>query len=138
MVGGCSGKYECLKNNICMDFKEFLATGDVKYLEWKEINFENGEHLIRWGHTSVVKDEKAYVFGGRNGNKDIENLIELDLSTLSCSVVDVAGKMPKGRRKPGVCMRNNSIFCFSGFDGSYLNDFGYFTVPTTLKFTAII
>jgi hypothetical protein len=35
VVGGCSGKYESLKDNISMDFKEFLATGNVKYLEWK-------------------------------------------------------------------------------------------------------
>jgi hypothetical protein len=35
--------------------------------------------LSRWGHISVVKDEKAYVFGGRSGNKDLENLIEVDL-----------------------------------------------------------
>ena len=86
---------------------------------------------------SVVKDEKAYVFGGRSGNKDIENLVEIDLSRLVCSKVEVGGKVPKGRRKPGLCMRNNSIFCFSGFDGSYLNDFGYFSVPTTLRNTAI-
>ena len=85
--------------------------------------------MNRWGHISVVKDEKAFVFGGRSGNKDIENLIEVDLVNLACSMVDVRGKMPNGRRKPGLCMRNNSIFCFSGFDGSYVNDFGYFTVP---------
>jgi hypothetical protein len=72
---------------------------------------------------SVVKDEKAYVFGGRSGNKDIENLVEIDLSGLVCSKVEVGGKVPKGRRKPGLCMRNNSIFCFS--------------VPTTLRNTAI-
>lgn len=34
--------------------------------------------------------------------------------------------MPKGRRKPSMCMKNNIIFCFSGFDGSYVKDFIYF------------
>jgi hypothetical protein len=53
-------------------------------------------------------------------------------------MVDVRGNMLKGRRKPGLCMRNNSIFCFSGFDGSYVNDFGYFIVPSKIKNTAIV
>lgn len=28
IVGGCSGKYECLDESVCMDFSQFLVDGD--------------------------------------------------------------------------------------------------------------
>jgi hypothetical protein len=39
---------------------------------------------------------------------------------------------PKGRRRPAVCIKNNTFFCHSGFDGSYVKDFIYIGLPTSL------
>ena len=37
VIGGCSGKYDCLEDSFCLDFSEFLSTGDMKLLQWKEV-----------------------------------------------------------------------------------------------------
>lgn len=88
--------------------------------------------MVRWGHISIVKSNKAYVFGGRQGNKDHQNIIEIDILTKNCQAIDFKGPSPKGRRRPGLCINNNSLFCFSGFDGNYLNDFFYVNLPNNL------
>lgn len=106
-------------------------------MAWKKVEISNKELLVRWGHISLAKGNKAYLFGGRQGSKDLQNLIEIDLSTYSCHAIDFKGSNPKGRRRPGVCIKNNTLFCFSGFDGSYVKDFIYFNLPTSLD-TAII
>lgn len=72
------------------------------------------------------------MFGGRQNNKDLQNMVEIDLASNKCKAIDIKGQDPKGRRKPGVCIRNNTLFCFSGFDGSYIKDFIYFNLPINL------
>lgn len=89
--------------------------------------------MMRWGHISIVKGNKAYVFGGRYNNKDLQNLVEIDLNNYTCKQMNFKGDSPKGRRRPGMCLRNNSLFCFSGFDGSYIKDFIYFNLPFTVE-----
>lgn len=88
--------------------------------------------MVRWGHVSVVKGNKAYIFGGRLNNKDLQNLIEIDIPAYSCSAIEFKGASPKGRRRPGLCIKNNTLFCFSGFDGSYVKDFIYFSLPSII------
>ena len=89
--------------------------------------------MIRWGHVSVIKGNKAYVFGGRLNNKDLQNLVEIDILAKTCQTIEFKGPNPKGRRRPGVCIKNNTVFCFSGFDGSYIKDFIYFSLPASLE-----
>ena len=80
--------------------------------------------IRRWGHASCVNGENVYIFGGRCGNKDLQNFVEINLISGKCSEIRLKGNV-KGRRKPGMCFRNNTMFVFSGFDGSYLRDFLY-------------
>ena len=80
----------------------------------------------------MVKGNKAYIFGGRLNNKDLQNLIEINIPSYSCSAIEFKGASPKGRRRPGVCIKNNTLFCFSGFDGSYVKDFIYFSLPSCI------
>ncbi len=70
---------------------------------------------------SLVKDNNAYIFGGRNGNKDISHLIKFNIETESFTLMKSKGQKPKGRRKPAICLNNNNLFCFSGFDGAYIS-----------------
>ncbi len=94
--------------------------------------------MVRWGHMSVVKGNKAYIFGGRLNNKDLQNLIEIDITLNACSAIEFKGSSPKGRRRPGLCLKSNTIFCFSGFDGSYVKDFIYFNLPSSVDGIKII
>ena len=125
IVGGCENKYECIADIFYVDFERFLVSEDVSDLKWKELKVNKVELIRRWGHASAIKDNKAYIFGGRCGNKDLQNFVEIDLVTGKCSEVKLKANSIKGRRKPGLCFRNNTLFCFSGFDGSYLKDFIY-------------
>lgn len=130
IIGGCENKYECIDDIFYIDFETFLQTEDVSDLKWKELKISKKQLIRRWGHASSVKDNKAYVFGGRLNNKDLQNLVEIDLTTGKCSEVKLKSQV-KGRRKPGMCFRNNTMFCFSGFDGNYLKDFMY--IKLTVK-----
>ena len=70
-----------------MDFTEFLETGNLKSLFWKIVQFANKEHLVRWGHISVIEGNKAYVFGGRLNNKDLQNLVEINIVEKTCQTI---------------------------------------------------
>ena len=105
-----------------IDLEKFLVSEDTTDIEWKEVKIQNKDLIRRWGHASSVKGDKAYIFGGRYSNKDLQNFVEVDLITEKCSAIKLESSV-KGRRKPGLCFKNNTMFLFSGFDGSYLKDF---------------
>ena len=73
----------------------------------------------------LLKTTKLTFLGGRCGNKDLQNFVEIDLVTGKCSEIKLKTNNIKGGRKPGLWFRNNTLFCFSEFDGSYLKDFIY-------------
>jgi hypothetical protein len=125
VVGGCENKYECVPDAYYIDLRQFLGSGQVRDIAWQRLEVDRPELIRRWGHTAVVKDDKATIFGGRCDNKDLQNFVQLDLRTGRCQELRFKGPAPRGRRKPGFCLRNNTLFCFSGFDGSYLRDFFY-------------
>jgi hypothetical protein len=79
VIGGCENRYECLADAFYIDFEEFLISEDVSSLRWKELNISDKDLIKRWGHASTVKDGMAYVFGGRCGNKDLSNIVEINL-----------------------------------------------------------
>ena len=79
VVGGCENKYACIADGYYMDFSQYLQTEDIKDLEWKKMEMTNSELIKRWGHSSQVSNNKAYIFGGRCGNKDLQNFIQIDL-----------------------------------------------------------
>jgi len=61
-----------------------LETNNVEDLKWNEFKLSNNELINRWGHVSVVKKHKAYIFGGRQGSKDLQNLVSIDLISSEC------------------------------------------------------
>jgi len=84
IVAGCHGKYECLDDAYYMDFSTFFATNNIEDLQWKQVQLENNEMVRRWGHVAAVKDNKAIIFGGRYNNKDLQNIVEIDLIEDKC------------------------------------------------------
>jgi hypothetical protein len=125
VVGGCQGKYDSIEDAYSIDLTQLIEKDDVTCLRWNKLPLKNAGLLKRWGHACVVKEDKAYVFGGRTGSKDLQNLVEINLVTNECNEIIINGSLPRGRRRPGLCLRNNTIFCLSGFDGAYLKDFMY-------------
>ncbi len=37
LIGGCTGKYECVDDCFEMDFNDFVETGNMKTLSWKKV-----------------------------------------------------------------------------------------------------
>jgi hypothetical protein len=84
IVGGCHSKYEPLSDAYFIDFNLFLETNNPEHLKWSEFKTNNTNLINRWGHVSVVKKNKAYIFGGRLANKDLQNLVSINLITSEC------------------------------------------------------
>ena len=72
--------------------------------------------LTRWGHTSVVYDEKIYVFGGRFCN-DLNDILILDPQRDQITTVKIQGDVPKARRRHSACFLGSSMLIFGGFNG---------------------
>ena len=128
VIGGCHDKYESYDDGFQLDLSLFFTTKDTKDISWKEMKLSQPQLIQRWGQVSAVANNKAYVFGGRFINKDLENLVEIDLETGECQELNLRWPLLKGRRKAAFCIQNNTMFCHSGFDGSYLQDFLHITV----------
>jgi N-acetylneuraminic acid mutarotase len=79
LIGGCHSKYESLSDAYYLDLNNFLQSKRLDDIRWSELKLTNTEAINRWGHVSVVKKAKAYIFGGRQGSKDLQNLISIDL-----------------------------------------------------------
>lgn len=60
-----------------MDVTALLKNGE-KTLKWKERKVKGNTFLTRWGHSSVVYENKIYIFGGRFSN-DLNDILVVDL-----------------------------------------------------------
>lgn len=60
-----------------MDVTELLQNGNTT-LRWIERKVKGSTFLTRWGHSSVVYENKIYIFGGRFSN-DLNDILVVDL-----------------------------------------------------------
>lgn len=72
--------------------------------------------LTRWGHTSIVYDEKIYVFGGRFCN-DLNDILLIDTEKDQITTLKVYGEIPKARRRHSACFLGSNMLVFGGFNG---------------------
>lgn len=77
MIAGCYSKYRCLNDIFSIDLTAFFEAGKSESLNWRELKVSNCSFLTRWGHTSVVYEDKIYVFGGRFSN-DLNDILVID------------------------------------------------------------
>lgn len=70
----------------------------------------------RYGHTSVVVDDKLYVFGGQGQFGCLNDLWCFDFERCSWSRVDAAGEPPAARTGHCACVSNGVMFVFGGKD----------------------
>jgi N-acetylneuraminic acid mutarotase len=88
--------------------------------------------LTRWGHTSVVYEDKIYVFGGRFCN-DLNDILVLDPSKDQITMLKLQGELPKARRRHSSCFLGSSMLIFGGFNGEYFNDLHYINIVNSKK-----
>ena len=84
LFGGCHDKYESIGDCFELDLGDFLVSHDLNDIVWKAMEVSDKQLLERWGHVSALIEDKAYIFGGRNHNQDIQNIVELNLVTGYC------------------------------------------------------
>ena len=70
----------------------------------------------RYGHTSVVVDDKLYVFGGQGQVGFLDDLWCFDFEKCSWQRVDAAGEPPAARTGHCACVSNGVMFIFGGKD----------------------
>lgn len=77
IIAGCHGKYRCLNDIYSLDLTDLLKNGKTT-LRWQERKVKGNTFLTRWGHSSVVYENKIYIFGGRFSN-DLNDILVVDL-----------------------------------------------------------
>lgn len=116
MIAGCYGKYRSLGDVWKIDLTSLLETDKTDGLEWQEVKIKGSSFLTRWGHTSVVFDEKIYIFGGRFCN-DLQDIIIVDPSKDTLKSLRVGGITPKARRRHTCALIGGCMISFGGFNG---------------------
>lgn len=87
--------------------------------------------LERWGHSSSLYNNKLYIFAGRiSSTTDTNDILIFDPTSRSLSKMKVKGRnTPQPRRRHASLMVGRSLLCFGGYNGKYLNDFSFITLP---------
>ena len=95
-------------------------------LQIKDIDFFKG----RWGHTSIVYNNKIYIFGGFDGNNYLNDLIEFDISSMKIKSIMYSNKnfidIPSPRSNHTACLYDSNkllIFGGNGLDSLYADTY---------------
>lgn len=92
--------------NINTNFKLFENSIWFKIKNSKAITYSNGvkkpgraidSPSKRWGHTSLIFNEKMLIFGGRHSSKNLINIYSLDFNTMAWTKIDAIGQTPPAR-----------------------------------------
>lgn len=129
-MAGCHGKYRCLSDVYSLDLTPLIETGSTKEFKWTERKLKGASFLSRWGHSSVVFDNKIYVFAGRFSS-DLNDVLVIDVKTNSLKGLKIAGNSnenPKPRRRHCAAFVGSCMVIFGGFNGEYFNDLYYINV----------
>lgn len=116
VIAGCYAKYRSLGDVWKIDLTSLLETDKTDGLEWQEVKIKGSSFLTRWGHTSVVFDEKIYIFGGRFCN-DLQDIIIVDPTKDTLKSLRVGGITPKARRRHTCALIGGCMITFGGFNG---------------------
>lgn len=127
IIAGCHSKYRCLYDIYSIDLSPLLESGSPAGLAWTERKMKENTFLTRWGHTSVVYDNKIYVFGGRFSS-DLNDILILDPAKNQIQALKVHQDLPKPRRRHSACFLGSNMVIFGGFNGEYFNDLHYINV----------
>ncbi|KAM3138447.1 hypothetical protein pb186bvf_009533 [Paramecium bursaria] len=66
-------------------------------MNWNKIKQENQGPSQRWGHSSVIIDEKLYIFGGFIDSKYYNELHQFDFESKQWDRLETYGQIPKPR-----------------------------------------
>lgn len=84
--------------------------------------------MTRWGHSTAVKGNNIYIFGGRFSN-DLSDMLIFNAEKDKIRVLKVTSEStPKPRRRSSLNFIGNCLLMFGGFNSDYYNDLHYINV----------
>mmetsp|Transcript_29024 Transcript_29024/g.21597 ORF Transcript_29024/g.21597 Transcript_29024/m.21597 type:complete len:135 (+) Transcript_29024:275-679(+) len=97
-----------------------------KECQWKLVETKGEEHPGPLAHhSSVVHDDKMYLFGGSNLETENRKFYSLDLNTMKWEVIKSRGELPLTRDEHSAVVNeeDGSMLVFGGFsDGRRTNE----------------
>ena len=99
--------------------------------KWSQINSTNFPSP-RDRHIAVVYENELFIFGGFDGSSRVNDTHAFHLETLQWRVLlPLGGTPPTPRHSHAAIVHDCSMYIFSGYDGSYRNDFHRFDFLTS-------
>ncbi len=99
--------------------------------KWTQINSANSPSP-RDRHIAVVYENELFIFGGFDGSSRVNDMHAFHLETLQWRVsLPLSGTPPTPRHSHAAIVYDHSMYIFSGYDGSYRNDFHRFDFLTS-------
>ena len=96
--------------------------------KWNRLNINLNSISPRYGSTSVLINNKIYIFGGQNKNNYFSDLHIINLDTLNIEIPHIEGNQPIGRVGHAMGTYNNKIVIWGGNNEQILEDFWEFDI----------
>ena len=118
--------------NISADIGDIMRVNlNSPTFPWE--NFSTTSHYTRDSFGMSINGESLYIFGGYISEKirTVNDLIKLDLSTSTFSVLTSDGVFPSARSSPSLHLISTSLYLFAGQgDSSFLNDMWVYSISS--------
>eukprot|EP01118_Nematostelium_gracile_P014914 TRINITY_DN5893_c0_g1_i1.p1 TRINITY_DN5893_c0_g1~~TRINITY_DN5893_c0_g1_i1.p1 ORF type:complete len:479 (-),score=121.39 TRINITY_DN5893_c0_g1_i1:67-1503(-) len=123
---------------------------DTETMSWSRPPTKGDPPVARWGHTTtLIDDDKLLVFGGHDGNKMLNDIFELEVSTLTWNAVQQkpASAGPDGVVPIPACATPRAghtatyfgkrVLIFGGGDGVKILNDAWFWDPSTSQWSVV-
>lgn len=91
---------------------------DTRNHQWKQIIVDSNEKPIaRYGHSVVVWNTYAFVFGGDDGKRSLNNTFRFSFETLEWKEIKPKGTLPNSRYYHSAVLNNNTMLIYGGTSG---------------------
>lgn len=109
-------------SNLINDLKNELFELDFKTNTWRQIEGPNFPY--RTEHSSVCTQGRMLIFGGYSGLGGYKNdIVVCDLENgFKWETIPPKGDFPSARSAHSICLYNNKVFLFGGWDGRTSNN----------------
>jgi len=99
--------------------------------KWTQIDSPNSPSP-RDRHIAVVYENELFIFGGFDGSSRVNDMHTFHLESLQWrALLPTSGTPPTPRHSHAAIVHDHYMYIFSGYDGSYRNDFHRFDFLTS-------
>ncbi|KAI8060069.1 hypothetical protein BC940DRAFT_337901 [Gongronella butleri] len=103
-------------------FREILAFNTNNYPDnphWELVHNGADGPAGRFGHASVVYENRMYIFGGSDGERMYNDIWMFDFHSRTWSQIPAAGFIPSARENCGVALVDDAMYIIGGRDSEF-------------------